>query len=40
MPSGLKSASEVFQKENESVFEGISAIHIVADDIIVAVSTV
>jgi len=40
MPFSLKSASEVFQKKNESVFEGISGIHIVADDIIVAGSTV
>ena len=36
---GLKSASEVFQKKNEAVFEGISGVHIVSDDIIVAAST-
>jgi len=40
MPFGLKPASEVFQKKNESVFEGTSGIHIVADDIIVVESTV
>ena len=40
MPFGLKSASEVFQKKNEAVFEGIQGIHIVADDIIVAGATV
>ena len=33
MPHGISSASEVFQKKNEAVFEGISGIHIVADDI-------
>ena len=36
MPFGIKSASEVFQKENEEAFSGISGIHIVADDIIIA----
>ena len=40
MPFGIKSASEVFQKKNEAVFEGIEGIHIVADDIIIAASTV
>ena len=40
MPFGIKSASEVFQKTNEAVFEGIKGIHIVADDIIIAASTV
>lgn len=40
MPFGISSASEVFQKNNEAVFEGISGIHIVADDIIIAASTV
>ena len=46
MPFGLKSASEVFQKKkkkkNETVFEGIEGIHIVAnnDDIIIAASSV
>ena len=40
MPFGISSASEVFQKNNEAVFEGIKGIHIVADDIIVAASTV
>jgi len=39
MPFGLKSASEVFQKTNKAVFEGID-IHIVADDIIIAASSV
>ena len=37
---GLKSASEVFQKKNKAVFEGIDGIHIVADDIIIAASSV
>ena len=37
---GLKSASEIFQKRNESVFEGIVGVHIVADDLIIAGSTV
>ena len=36
MPFGLKSAAEVFQKKNEAVFEGISGVYIVADDIIIA----
>lgn len=40
MPFGLKSASEVFQKKNEAVFEGIDGIHIVADNIIIAASSV
>ena len=40
MPFGISSASEVFQKKNEAVFEGIPGIHIVADDIIIASSTV
>ena len=40
MPFGLKSASEVFQKQNEAVFEGIKGIYIVADDIIIAASTI
>ena len=38
MPFGLNSASEVFQK-NESAFEGIDGVHIVADDIIIAAAT-
>ena len=33
MPFGLKSASEVFQKQKEAVFQGTEGIHIVADDI-------
>ena len=40
MPFGLTSASEVFQKKNESVFEGIEGVHIMADDIIIAATTV
>ena len=36
----LESASEVFQKKSEAVFEGISGIHIVADNIIMAAATV
>ena len=40
MPFGISSASEVFQKKNKATFEGISGIHIVADDIIIAASTV
>ena len=40
MPFGLKSAAEVFQKKNEAVFEGISGVYIVADDIIIAAPTV
>ena len=40
MPFGISSASKVFQKKNETVFEGISGIHIVADDIIIAASSV
>ena len=38
MPFGLKSASEIFQKRNEAIFEGIDGIHIVADNIIIAAS--
>ena len=40
MPFGIKSASEVFQKRNEETFAGISGIHIVADDIIIAASSI
>lgn len=40
MPFGLRLASEVFQKKNEAVFEGIHGVYIVADDIIIAASTV
>ena len=40
MPFGLKSAGEVFQKQNEAVFHSIDGIHIVADDIIIAAVTV
>jgi len=40
MPFGLKSVSEVFQKRNETAFEGIKGIHIVADDIIIAARTI
>jgi len=40
MPFGIPSASEVFQKKNEAVFEGVQGIHIVADDIIIAAFTV
>ena len=32
----IKSASEVFQKNNEEAFSGIPGIHIVTDDIIIA----
>ena len=37
---GISSASEVFRKNNEAVFEDISGIYIVADGIIIAASTV
>ena len=40
MPFGIKSASEVFQKRNEETFSGIPGIHIVADDIIIAASSI
>jgi len=40
MPFGIKSDSEVFQKRNEETFSGIPGIHIVADDIIIAVSSI
>jgi len=40
IPFGLKSASEVFQKQNAAVFHGIEGLHIVANDIIIAASTV
>ena len=40
MPFRISSASEVFQKNNEAMSEGISGIHIVAYDIITAASTV
>ena len=39
MPFGLRSASEVFQK-NDAVFEGIRGVYIVADNIIIVASTV
>ena len=34
-PFVIKSADEVFQKNNEEVFAGIPGVHIVADDIII-----
>ena len=40
MPFGISSASEVFQKKNEAAFESIPGIHIAADDINIAASTV
>ena len=40
VPFGLKSTSEVFQKKNKAVFEGINGVYIVLDDIIVAASTI
>ena len=40
MAFGLISATEVFQKKNETVFAGIEGIYIVADDIIIAADTV
>ena len=40
MPFGIRSVSEVFQKKNEEAFAGISGIHIVADDMIIAATTV
>ena len=39
MSFGIKSVSEVFQKRNEA-FSGIPGIHIVADDIIIAASSI
>ena len=36
MPFRLKSANEIFQKKNETAFEGLDGIYIVADDIIIA----
>ena len=39
IPFGLNSVSEVFQKQNETAFEGIEDIHIVADDIIIAATS-
>ena len=33
---GLKSAAEVFQQTNEAVFEGISGVYAVGDNIIIA----
>ena len=39
MSCGLISATEVFQKENETAFADIEGIHIVADDIIIMADT-
>jgi transposase InsO family protein len=39
MPFGISSASEVFQKKNEEAFLGISGVHAVADDLIIAATT-
>ena len=36
MPFGIKSASEVFQKQNDAAFANIPGLHIVADDLIIA----
>ena len=35
MPFGIKSASEVFQKQNEAAFANIPGLHIVADNFII-----
>ena len=40
MPFSIRSASEMFQKRNEEAFAGIPGIHIVADDMIIAATTV
>ena len=40
MPFGLTSASKIFQKKNEFDFEGIEGVHVMADDIIIAATTV
>ena len=36
MPFGIKSASELFQKQNEAAFANIPGLYIVADDLIIA----
>ena len=36
MPLGIKSASEIFQKQNEAAFADIPGLYIVADDLIIA----
>jgi len=39
MPFSLTSVHEVFQKKNESAFEGIEGVHIMADDLIITATT-
>ena len=40
MPFGIRSASEVFQKHNETAFADIPGLHIVADDLIIAANDI
>ena len=40
MPFGIRSASEVFQKQNEAAFTGIPGLYIVADDLIIAADSI
>ena len=40
MPFRIKSASEVFQKQNEATFANIPGLHIVADDLIIAADNI
>ena len=39
MPFSISSASEVMQKHNEETFGDISGVHVIADDLIIAVAT-
>ena len=40
MPFGICVAQELFQKKMDKIFEGLSGVHIIVDDILVAGSTV
>ena len=40
MPFGICSAQELFQKKMDRIFEALSGVHIIVDDILVAGSTV
>lgn len=37
MTAGIKSASEMFQQNNSETFGNITSIHIIADDMIIAI---
>ena len=39
MPFGISSASEVMQKSNKETFSDLSGVHVIADDLTIAMAT-